>query len=515
MKTVKFIYHDNFFGNHWCKSMLNNAHTNFYQDFLSYKKYLSKLYPCDLSLSNSKNKIHIVISPWMGTAVPWYSITIGLLLTKKRMKVRFILDDLPFGQSPSFFDFQKRLISMILHRVNKKSGIDWSNLSSYASSNITSNTNAVCKIAKLNSIHFTKGELNIEQRVTYEEKILPQLIEAQKFYKAYIDAELPEKFILPGGIWGNSGILMQLCQEHTIQAATYDSGNELVLFSHNGVASQLKDIPSVFHRIWLIQEERDFAYYSGKDFLMKRMKGLDDAFSFFNEKSLTIAETDFYLIVLNSVWDSATLGLHTVYQSYFEWVISSVNWIIENTNSNIVIRKHPAERLASLDNTDNYRDRIKDIYKDNFRVILIDSSQDISSYQLIKRAKCVLGFSSTVIVEAVALGVPSIITSSTYYSDLGITYTANSEVQYYDYLMAADNKKLHVSEEMKQRAYVINHITQRCNWIKTQFTPQPQNFQNWVSYKSIETLESDLVIQAIVENEPTSYLKHKLFFSSK
>jgi len=68
---------------------------------------------------------------------------------------------------------------------------------------------------------------------------------------------------------------------------------------------------------------------------------------------------------------------------------------------------------------------------------------------------------------------------------------------------------------MQAKACVINHITQRCNWVKTKFTPQPQNFQVWVRYKSIEPLESDLVMQALVENTPTSYLKHKMYFTAQ
>jgi len=494
--------------------MNNNAYTRFYRDFLCYKKFLSEIFPRDSLVSIGEKKIHIVISPWMGTAVPWYSITIGLLLSKKNYNVRFILDDLPFGQSVSFFVFQKRLIGMILYRINLNFGIKWSALSDYPSEDIPINDDLVNKIGQLNSIHFTKGELNREKRAAYEEKIKPQLVDAQKLYKACIDVESPKKFLLPGGIWGNSGILMQLCKESDIEVATYDSGDELVLFSHNGVASQLNDIPSVFHKIWSNKEERNFARDSGKDFLINRMNGLDGEFSFFNENSLTISEDGFYLMLLNSVWDSAALGLHTVYTSYFEWVISSINWVLDNTTSKIVIRKHPAERLPSLDNTDNYLYRIENLYKNTSRVIFIDSSQDISSYQLIKRAKCVLGFSSTAIVEAVALGVPSIITSSAYYADLGVAYTAYSEAQYHHYLREAANKRLYVSDEMQTRACVINHITQRCNWVKTKFTPQPQNFQVWVRYKSIEPLESDLVMQALVENTPTSYLKHKLFFTT-
>jgi hypothetical protein len=495
--------------------MKNDANTIFYRDFLSYKKFLSNLFPKKfITLSNEK-EIHIVVAPWMGTAVPWYSITIGLLLSKNNYNVKFVLDDLPFGQSTIFFDFQKRLIRMILKRVSVKLGLEWTILSSYSIKNIPLNLELVNKVAELNSIHFTKGELNKEKRIAYQERIKPQLSKAQQHYKAYIDNKSPSKFLLPGGIWGNSGILLQLCNENNIKAATYDSGDELVLFCHNGVASQLKDIPSVFNKIWSVELERDFAKKSGQQYLINRMQGLDGGFSFFNQNSVAISDSDFYLLLLNSVWDSAALGLHTVYTSYFDWVINSINWVLDHTTSKIVIRKHPAERIASLDNTDNYKLRIAELYEENPRVIFIDSSEDISSYELIKRSKCVLGFSSTAIVESVAFGIPSIIVSSAYYANLGVSYSACNNEQYYNYLFAASENRLDVSEEMKEKAYVINHITQRCNWVKTQFTPQPKNYQTWVKYNSIEPFESDLVIQSIIQDIPTSYLKHKIYFASE
>ena len=43
---------------------------------------------------------------------------------------------------------------------------------------------------------------------------------------------------------------------------------------------------------------------------------------------------DYYLMLLNSVWDSATLGLHTVYNSMNEWIFDTIEWILKNTEKN-------------------------------------------------------------------------------------------------------------------------------------------------------------------------------------
>ncbi|HSX54899.1 MAG TPA: hypothetical protein VLG14_06350, partial [Sphingomonas sp.] len=39
----------------------------------------------------------VVISPWLGTPVPWYSLAVGLLLAGDGAKVTFVVDDQRFG----------------------------------------------------------------------------------------------------------------------------------------------------------------------------------------------------------------------------------------------------------------------------------------------------------------------------------------------------------------------------------------------------------------------------------
>ena len=58
------------------------------------------------SNSNPRNiRIAIIITPWQGTSVPWFTLAIGLLLAKDGNNTVFVLDDFIFGNSPLRYKF--------------------------------------------------------------------------------------------------------------------------------------------------------------------------------------------------------------------------------------------------------------------------------------------------------------------------------------------------------------------------------------------------------------------------
>ena len=184
------------------------------------------------------------------------------------------------------------------------------------------------------------------------------------------------------------------------------------------------------------------------------------------------------------------------------------------TEKKIIIRQHPAERTKDLSNTDLYNEQIEKKFGQNKRVIFIEATKDINTYNLIENAICVLGFSSTIIVESVALGKVSIIVSSTYYADFGIVYNAKDKREYYMYLAKASINELKNTQEMKDRACISNYITQSCNWYKTGFTPVRGNFLAW-SKLNLHDLENDyLPLQAILDNRPLPIIQHEKYFKN-
>lgn len=478
--------------------------SRFLFDYLQFKKFLENQQIEKQVKKTDDEKICIAVLPWMGTAVPWYAITLALMLGKKNKNVFILFDDLPFGDDELFHKVQSKLIFKILNTLE----LEYKILSHYEDKYFES-AQFIDELSAMNSIHFTKGESNKELRERYESKIKIQLSNSYKKYLSFFDSEEINKIVIPGGIWGNSGIISKHFKSSQVDVISYDGPEHNLLLSTKGIAAQLNDIPITFNRILEIEQEKQFAIEQGKEQLEKRRKGSGFNAFFDNQSNALNLENDYYLMLLNSVWDSAALGLHTVYESMIEWILDSIEWVLNNTEKTIIIRQHPAERVDVINNTDSYEKQIENRFGKNKRVIFIEAKKDINTYDLIENASCMLGFSSTSIVEAVALGKPAIIVSNTYYASLGIVYNANGKEEYYEYLQKASKNELEVTQEMQNRACISNYITQSCNWIKTDFTPHRSDFLKW-SKQSLEELEKDyLPLRAIIENKPVSLLQHE------
>lgn len=480
------------------------AYFKFLKEFLYFVSFVRRNSKRSLPTHNFADEIVVVVTPWMGTSVPWFSVTLGLLLAREGRKVTFLFDDIQFGAASGFYHFQKTLIEITLKMVKN---IPYKVLSTYLNGSDGNEGHDVIKnLSSLNSLHFTRGETNTKARSKYEEKIYAQLSYSYRAYRNFFKKNDKMNIVVPGGIWGNSGVLKYFAEKSSSRFSTYDSGSGILLFSLHGVAAQLKDVPYVFKHIKQSEEEFNFAVDSGMSQLVSRMNG-NDRFSFFNTESKTLDDDGYYLMLLNSVWDSAALGLHTVYDSMIEWIFDSVDWVLENTDRKIVIRQHPAERQAHINNSDDYRIKICKRYNGNERIQFIEASVDISSYKLMEKASCILGFSSTSIVEAVALGKPAIIVSSVYYANLGVVVACSSKDMYYKFLKDVNCNALNVTKEQKENACALNYVTQKCNWIHTSFTPHSCDFAKWVKM-SMEQLSTELIVQALLRGEPSSYLNH-------
>ena len=481
--------------------------TEFFYDYLKFKKFL-KNQKIDKQIEIiDDEEVCITVIPWLGSAVPWYSVTIALMLYKKGKSICILFDDMPFGDDKLYHRLQSKLIFNILIKLPFK----LIKLSDYQSLKLSSSE--VDRFAKLNSLHAMHGENNLLARQSYEIIIKEQLSLIYSKIASLYEKEKFTQIFLPGGIWGSSCIFPLFAKNNDTQIITYDAGDGRLVLSVFGVAAQLKDIPYSFNKILKNPKEKKFAIQKGLTQIEKRRTG-KDMISYFQDATDTSQfGNDYYLMLLNSVWDTAALGLHTVYDSMIDWMFDSIEWVLNNTDKTILIRQHPAERAKNIDSTDSYKEIIKDRFGGNKRIIFIEAKDDINTYDLIENSLCVLGFSSTSIVESVMLNKPAIIVSNTYYSDLGIVYKASDKEEYYMNLLKSSKNQLKITQEMNDRACISNYITQSCNFYKTDFTPVRKNFLSW-SNRTLEELERDyLPLKAILKNTPLSILQHERIFN--
>jgi hypothetical protein len=463
-----------------------------------------------------QERIAILVTPWFMTTVPWYSVTLGLMLHRKGRRVTFILDDYLFGNSYILYHIQFKSILRIVSQF--KSCFQVTRLSDYETfSNLDSRkqiNESVERLADMCTIHHLRGETLNKGRTKYRQRTIQQLSNMVPAILGLLQQEF-HYYLIPGGVLGSTGLICELGKQRSVRVASYDSGPGVLLVSTDGVAAQLHDIPISFREL---RKENNavlaFVHKTAKNAIIEREQGKDH-FTYQNTPNgnlVSVKDTlGGVLIPLNSSWDSAALGLHHVFQSSVEWLVETVKWFVNHSDKIIYIRQHPAERFDYAKSSDSFGDIIKENYCDHPQVRFIAAEDSMNTYELIKKVSTVIVHTSTVGVEATALGKTVITPSNSYYSELGFVNKARSKDQYFNLIGKALKDELPCEQQQQEKALECYYITQVCNWLFTDFDPASM-FDKWTE-NTIDDLYKDntvsLMLESIDQNIPISLLAHR------
>jgi hypothetical protein len=147
----------------------------------------------------------------------------------------------------------------------------------------------------------------------------------------------------------------------------------------------------------------------------------------------TRKETPLVAVFTNVSWDTAATGQAPAFESMFDWVAETVRVAQEHPAIGFILRAHPAEsRWPGFQSRERLTDFLKRSFTslpDNVRVVPPDEA--IDSYALIDAADVVVVFSSTVGLEAAALGKPVCVAGRTHYGRHGFTIDVTTTEAYH------------------------------------------------------------------------------------
>jgi len=127
----------------------------------------------------------------------------------------------------------------------------------------------------------------------------------------------------------------------------------------------------------------------------------------------------------NLAWDTALFGTEIGYESQFEWLARTCETISSNKHVVLVIRTHPAEsRWGTAQPVEQELRRLGGDLPGNVR--LVGSADPLSSYALIGISDLVLGYTTTVGLEAAVRGIPVAVAAQTHYRGRGFTIDVES-----------------------------------------------------------------------------------------
>lgn len=487
----------------------------FIKEFLKFKKFLNKSIS-NLKTENSKKDFYIIVlSPWKLTAVNWFSITLGLMLIKRGKNVRFLVDDLIFENRIDHY-LQIVAINRSLKLLIKK-GVVVEKLSDFRSNAILNvqESKEIEKLAFANAVHFNKGEdytkefnqLIVENKIRYETNF--------STVKSFIEKDINANYILPGGVIANSGLFVSILKIKSSSYFTFDSSFGVMISSYKGIAAQLADIPFTFKSLFSNKEEVDYAIMASKEELEKRKKGTN---KFSNqlksiENSKSFEEVGI-LFPLNSPWDSATLNIASVFESFNDWLIESIRIVLEHTDYKITVRQHPDERHWYGKSSTDFKNILDTTFDNNKRIQFVSCYDEINSYALLEKAAAVICYSSTFGIESVIACKPVCVCSKVYYSNFDFCFVPKNKEDIVYFLKNINTDSLPCDADKASVAY---YITQQCNWLFTPFTPTNSDFNSWVKIDFEELIVNSSVekyMESLEQKVPLSSINHKYNFKN-
>lgn len=486
-------------------------------DWIRYTRCMRKLVgDFDVKHPPKQGGIHfaIVVMPWMGTTVPWFSLVCGLFLATGGTKVTFIVDDMPFGGHRLRFRFILGCIRSVLRRLRGFHHII------YLSDHVTSTQleydaqQTIDRLAELNAVWALRGEMKESGRQRYKAQAIRQLGASYGAIASILQGYTFDAVFVPGGVWGSSGIWVEQARAVGMRVASFDSGGYgTLMLTVNGIAAQLQDIPRAFSLLKnhaASSEESAFIVESALAEIGRRRSGTDKFASQIQGGCESDARFEgAVLLALNSSWDSAALGLHAVFENSTQWLVETTKYLLDNTSVPVIVRQHPAERLESARTSDDYRGLLTRHFGSHPRLYFIAADEPVNSYDLLEQVAAVVVYTSTIGTEAAAHGKVVVTASNSYYSDLGFIWKATCLAQYHQHLLEAVSGRYVVTQAMRNDALFCYYLTQCCNWVFSPFNPE--GFVEWSRYDLTQLCQHEKVkmtIQAIEQNIPVAYLNH-------
>lgn len=456
----------------------------------------------------------VIVTPWMGTAVPWFSLVCGLFLASSGNKVSFIVDDLPFGGHGMRSRFVLGCVRSVLRLLRRRHEII--HLSDRVSSIPLDRAaqQSVDRLAELNAVWALRGEMSMAGRQQHTVRTTRQFGASYGAIASVLKGDHYDVVFVPGGVWGSSGIWAEHARAAGVRLASYDSGGYgTLMLAVNGIACQLQDIPRAFSMLKThatSSAEHTFIVESALAEIGRRRSGVDKfASQMRGTREVDARFAGAVLVALNSSWDSAALGLHAVFESSTQWIVETTRYLLHNTSALVIVRQHPAERLEIARTSDDYRGLLTRHFGDHPRLHFIAADEPVNSYDLLEQVVAVVVYTSTIGIEAAVHGKPVVTPSRSYYSDLGFVWKATSLAQYQQHLLQAASDQCAVTPAMRDDALCCYYLTQCCNWVFSPFNPE--GFVEWSRHDLAQLSQHEKVqatVQALEQNVPVAFLNH-------
>jgi hypothetical protein len=463
-------------------------------------------------LKTSGTAVGVVVVPWVSTPVPWFSMALGIALARRGSNVVFIWDDSVFPLPSARLDRQNEWIGRILSEVEPQFRI--ARLSAAPVRPTTAADEPVLeRLVRLNLVWALRGGTPTDADLADAQSVRGHLRTALSRIRGLLEREAFRYVLVPGGVYGTSGLYLHAGQQAGIRIATYDSGLGWTIACPDGVVAHQVDVPRAFSALYREgSEELADAVAAARAEYDRRTHGGDRM----RYQSAVLEPVQglpdrAVLIPMSVEWDSSALGRHHIFEDSADWLVATVGHLLEHTDAPVIVRQHPSERRALERSRFPAASLLGERYAQHPRYHFVSAGQDVNTYGLLNAARLVLPYISTIGIEAAAIGKTVILAGQPYYRTLGFTWNAGSRAEYFDLIRRGVAGDLPLLPDQERKAWLCFYINAVLYRVFTDFSPQPTDFWKWVRWDPnalFSTPEVEDLVTAIDEDRPVPLVRH-------
>ena len=260
----------------------------------------------------------------------------------------------------------------------------------------------------------------------FEDKIFSGLetsILVYENFKSIIDNYKPDGVILFNGRFLETKPVIHLCKENGIKFYTHERGGQVdrFMFRENSTPHSLDFARKEIDSLWDIGGEEK--YIIGERFFEERRNKVQQNWFVYtdnqvdNKLPINFMNSKINIAIYNSSIDEyVTIPdfKNKIYKDDNDGIRRLCESFKDNQEVHFYLRNHP--NLMNLDTSQTREiNSFKNIFKN---LTVIDSTDDIDSYYLMESVDMIVTFGSTMGVEALYWGTPSLLLGEAYYSTI-------------------------------------------------------------------------------------------------
>lgn len=243
-----------------------------------------------------------------------------------------------------------------------------------------------------------------------------------------LDRERPDSIVMVSGLFFAEALMREVAAQRGIRVVMYDfPGRPGTVFASEQEPASFYDIDD----LWRVRARRAATPAERErvlDAIGARSSGDGSLWSGFRfeagARGPDPAARRRIAVFTNVSWDTAVTLRDLGFRDIYEWLDAVVSWSLEHDDVDVDIRVHPGEvRVRGFESDDSLADHLRTRFPDlPARIAVHGPESRVDSYELLDRADAVLVYTSTIGLEAVVLGKPTLVAADVHYRGKGFTF---------------------------------------------------------------------------------------------